>query len=104
MFTEPRPTRNFLATFGGFLQHCGLTGVGAPSAKDTHPLHGELPNALYQTVYIVAGEDQRGPYLGVGGTYQHTVAFALNYQAEPLANDFTPHLTWALSRLTRRAG
>lgn len=84
MFNEPQPTRDFLATFGGFLQHCGATAVGGPSAEDTHPIHGELPNAPYQSAYLVTGEDEGGPYMGVGGTYQHTIAFAHNYVAEPL--------------------
>src|SRR5262245_25184399 len=27
MFDQPYPTQEFLHTFGGFLQHCGLTGA-----------------------------------------------------------------------------
>ncbi len=83
-FEEPQPTRDFLATFGGFLQHCGLSGVGGPGPEDTHPLHGELPNAPYQSAYLVTGEDAAGPYIGIGGTYRHTVTFSANYTAEPL--------------------
>jgi hypothetical protein len=84
MFEQPYPTREFLATFGGFLQHCGATGMGVPSAQDSHALHGELPNAPYQHAYLVTGVDTAGPYIGVGGVYQHTVAFSHNYMAEPL--------------------
>ena len=84
MFSEPRPTREFLATFGGFLQHCGLSGVGGPTAEDSHVLHGELPNAPYQRAWLVSGRDERGAYIGLGGAYQHTVAFGPNYLAEPL--------------------
>jgi hypothetical protein len=84
MFSEPRPGVPFLETFGGFLQHCGATAMGGPSPQDTHPLHGELPNAPYQQAYLVTGEDERGAYIGVGGQYQHTVAFSYNYVAEPL--------------------
>ena len=84
MFEQPTPTRVFLETFGGFLQHCGITGVGSPGPQDTHPLHGELPNAPYETAYLVCGEDEGGRYIGMGGRYQHTVAFAHNYRAEPL--------------------
>jgi hypothetical protein len=47
-FTEPRPTRVYLETYGGFLLHCGATAMGVPTGEDTHPLHGELPNAPYQ--------------------------------------------------------
>ena len=84
MFEEPRRTREYLETYGGFLIHCGVTAMGVPSKSDTHPLHGELPNAPYQQACLVLGEDERGQYLGLGGHYQHTVAFSTNYVAEPL--------------------
>lgn len=84
MFDQPYPTRVFLDTFGGFLQHCGITGVGSPGPEDSHPLHGELPNAPYGKAYVVLGEDEDGSYIGLGGQYRHTVAFAHNYLAEPL--------------------
>jgi hypothetical protein len=84
MFAEPRPTREYLETYGGFLLHCGVTAMGGPSKEDTHPLHGELPNAPYQKAYVVIGQDERGAYIGLGGRYQHTVAFNHNYVAEPL--------------------
>jgi len=84
MFTEPRPTRQYLETYGGFLIHCGATAMGVPSIEDTHPLHGELPNAPYQRAFLVVGQDEKGPYIGLGGEYQHTVAFNYNYVARPL--------------------
>jgi hypothetical protein len=84
MFDQPYPTRVFLDTFGGFLQHCGITGVGSPGPEDGHPLHGELPNAPYGKAYVVLGEDEAGSYIGLGGQYRHTVAFAHNYLAEPM--------------------
>jgi hypothetical protein len=84
MFDQPYPTRVFLETFGGFMQHCGITAVGGPGPEDTHPLHGELPNAPYETAAIVLGEDEAGAYIGLTGEYQHTVAFAHSYLATPL--------------------
>ncbi len=84
MFTEPVPTRQYLETYGGFLVHCGATAMGVPAKEDTHPLHGELPNAPYQKAHLVFGQDDKGPYLGLGGRYQHTVAFGANYAAQPL--------------------
>ena len=84
MCSEPRSGVPFLETFGGFMQHCGATAMGGPSPKDTHPLHGELPNAPYQHAHLLVGEDERGHYIGLGGQYQHTIAFACNYLAEPL--------------------
>ena len=84
MFDAPRPTQTYLETYGGFLIHCGVTAMGVPSEKDTHPVHGELPNAPYQKAYLVVGEDSKGRYLGLAGEYQHTVAFNHNYLAKPL--------------------
>ena len=85
MFEQPNPNRNYLETYGGFLIHCGATamGVPVPAAGDTHPLHGELPNAPYQKAWLVSGQDENGPYLELGGQYRHTVAFSFNYNAEP---------------------
>jgi len=84
MFEEPRPSREYLKTYGGFLLHCGATAMGCPGPQDTHPLHGELPNAPYQKAFLVIGEDERGAYIGLGGEYHYTVAFAHNYIASPL--------------------
>ena len=84
MFAEPRPTREYLETYGGFLIHCGATAMGVPSKEDTHLLHGELPNAPYQKASVVVGEDENGTYIGLGGQYQYTVAFSHNYVAKPL--------------------
>lgn len=84
MFSSPRPTRVYLETYGAFFLHCGATAMGVPSKDDTHPLHGELPNAPYQKAWLVIGEDKNGPYIGLSGEYQHTVAFNHNYIARPL--------------------
>lgn len=84
MFEEPRPTREYLKTYGGFLLHCGATAMGCPGPRDNHPLHGELPNAPYHKAFLIMGEDKRGAYMGLAGEYQHTVAFAHNYIAAPL--------------------
>jgi hypothetical protein len=83
-FSEPQPTRVYLETYGALLIHCGVTAMGVPSAQDSHPLHGELPNAPYQRAWIVLGEDEGGEYIGLGGQYHHIVAFNHNYLAEPL--------------------
>lgn len=79
MFEEPVDTTVYLETYGAFLIHCGLTGLGAPGPDDTHPLHGELPNAPFQTAWLEL--DQRLQTVRIGGTYRHTVAFSTNYLA-----------------------
>lgn len=83
MFTQPQPTQIYLHTYGGFLIHCGMTAMGVPAEGDTHPLHGEMPNAPYQEAWVIAGEDENGQYIGLHGHFQYTVAFNHNYRAEP---------------------
>src|SRR3972149_4584839 len=75
MFNQPYPTRNFLETFGGFMQHCGATAMGGPGPGDTHPLHGELPNAPYSRAWLTASQDAQGSFLGLGGEYEYALAF-----------------------------
>ncbi|MEM6432040.1 MAG: DUF4432 family protein, partial [Deinococcota bacterium] len=82
-FDTPRNTRNYLENYGGFLLHCGATAMGVPTTEDTHPLHGELPNAPYQQAFLELAEDAKGSYLALGGVYHHTVAFGSNYLAKP---------------------
>lgn len=84
MFEQPRPTRDYMNTYGAFAIHCGATAMGVPTERDDHPVHGELPNAPYQTAQLLVGEDERGAYFGITGTYRHTVAFRHNYVARPL--------------------
>ncbi|MBT7163385.1 MAG: DUF4432 family protein [Victivallales bacterium] len=84
MFEQPQPHASYLETYGAFLLHCGATAMGVPGPEDTHPLHGELPNAPYQGAYLELGEDEDGGYIAIGGWYRHTVAFTCNYTAEPL--------------------
>jgi hypothetical protein len=88
MFDQPNPTREYLQNYGAFYLHCGVTAMGNPGSGDSHPLHGELPNAPFQKAWIMLGEDdaagRKRTYIGVGGQYKHTVAFGADYFAEPL--------------------
>lgn len=83
MFSEPQPTQTYLHTYGGFFIHCGATRMGVPGATDSHPLHGELPNARYQKAWLTLGDDARGTYIGMSGSFRYTVAFNDNYVAVP---------------------
>ncbi len=84
MFAEPRPTTEYLGTYGAFFLHCGVTAMGNPGAGDTHPLHGEIPNATFQTARLIVGEEEGRAFMAMTGTYQHTVAFTHNYVATPV--------------------
>lgn len=84
MQEQPFYHRSFLETYGAFLVHCGITAMGVPGPEDTHPLHGELPTAIFQAARVVVGEDENGAYIGLTGDYQHTVTFNFNYVVQPL--------------------
>ena len=84
MFDEPLATQDYLSTYGAFFIHCGATAMGNPGPEDSHPLHGELPNAIYAEARLIVGEDEAGPFMGLAGAYRHRVAFTHNYVAEPV--------------------
>lgn len=83
MFTEPVANVDYLQSYGAFFLHCGATAMGVPSNKDSHPLHGELPNAEYNKAWLKIGEDEKGKYIALGGQYHHCIAFNTNYTATP---------------------
>ncbi|MBN1837506.1 MAG: DUF4432 family protein [Spirochaetales bacterium] len=83
-FSDPIATEEYLRNYGAFLLHCGASAIGNPGPEDRHPLHGELPNAQYDSAALVLGTDADGPYVGLTGGYRHTVAFGCSYRAEPL--------------------
>ncbi len=79
MFEQPKNTQTYLETYGAFLIHCGITGLGAPGPDDNHPLHGELPNAPMDSAWLTV--DEASGRIAVAAEYQHTVAFSTNYKA-----------------------
>lgn len=81
IFDEPVDTRVYLETYGAFLIHCGMLAIGGPAPEDTHPLHGELPNAPFQTAYL--DFDEASGSVTLGGSYHHKVAFTAHYRAMP---------------------
>lgn len=97
MFDQPHPTRTYLENYGGFLIHCGMTAMGVPTGTDTHPLHGELPNAPYENAWLTAGEDAQGLFLELSGEYRHTVAFNCNYTAQPAVRLYAGRATFPVS-------
>ena len=82
---EPVRTTDYLRNYGAFLVHCGATAMGGPSPEDTHPLHGELPNAVYNSAWIETGDNENGEhYIEIHGNYKHQVAMTVNYVAHPV--------------------
>lgn len=83
MFEEPTGSRDFLMNYGGFLLHCGLTGIGHEPLQSGRLHHGELPNAHYQRASLLVGEDEKGKYLALTGTAEYKVSFTMGYRFEP---------------------
>jgi hypothetical protein len=83
MFPEPRPTRDYLRTYGAFFIHCGGTSMGNPGPTDTHPLHGELPNLPYDSAQLIFGADGAGRYVELTGSARDTQAFHHDFVARP---------------------
>lgn len=69
-FDEPSSSAVFGETYGAFLLHCGLTGIGHPSALDTHAHHGELPNAPFDDAEILIDQVDGNLVIGITGSYR----------------------------------
>lgn len=80
----PKMTNYFLDSYGCYLFHCGPLRMGCPAADDTHELHGELPYADYDSAALLTGEDERGAYIALTGTYIYNRGFGDSYEAHPL--------------------
>lgn len=80
MFDEPQPTNDYLATYGAFLIHCGISAIGRPGPEDSHALHGEIPNARFETARLLAGSDADGPFLTLSGECTQARAFSFHYR------------------------
>ena len=83
IFDEPLKTTKFGDNYGALLIHCGLSAMGNPSDNDSHPLHGELPTALYTNNYIRFDKDDDGEFMAVGGTFHYRNAQDFNYIYAP---------------------
>jgi hypothetical protein len=83
IFDEPLNTTKYGDNYGALLLHCGLTNMGCPTGVEDYPLHGELPFARYQEVYVGVGRDDDGEYLALGGTYTHKNSQEYNYAYTP---------------------
>ena len=83
LFPEPKKATFFLDTYGCFLMHCGALRMGNPGPQDNHPTHGELPCAAYDEAALVAGQDEKGNYIGITGLNEYNQAFTSKYHARP---------------------
>lgn len=79
MFDEPVATDQYLATYGAFFLHCGITRMGPPAPNDPHPLHGELPLARFDTAELVI--EEAAGRIALRGLYRHRIGFGAHYAA-----------------------
>lgn len=82
-FDEPLDVPVFGLSYGPFMMHCGLAGMGNPGPADAHPPHGELPLARYRSAFVEAGQDEAGPWLAITGEFVHRVSHTLHYGFVP---------------------
>jgi hypothetical protein len=106
MFPEPRTDVPYLGTYGAFFIHCGMTAMGNPGQGDAHPLHGELPNARFETADLVVGEEDGKPFMTLTGSWRYAMAFATNYVATPRitfrGGDSFVHIDLSIRNLMRK--
>jgi Domain of unknown function (DUF4432) len=83
MFSEPRPAKVIVETYGCLAYHAGLLRNGVPSPADTHALHGEMPCAEMDEAGVACGTDDRGPWIAVTGVKDYAMGFGAHYRATP---------------------
>ena len=84
MFDMPQDTTKFGDNYGGFLYHCGLNNVNGPADGEAdYPMHDVLPFARYRDAYVGVGENERGRYLAVGGTFVYRNSQELHWAYIP---------------------
>lgn len=81
-FAEPTPSTVFGESYGAFLVHCGLTGIGAPGPADSHPHHGELPSAPTDSVQVTFGSDDRAEWIEISSTFVYRSTHAFHIEAD----------------------
>ncbi len=103
-FTEPAASTLFPQTYGPFMLHCGLTGIGHPGPDDTHAHHGELPNITYDRAWLEVthheAPGQQAPSEGTRATritMSGQVALRSSHSLDLL---FEPRLTLAADSTT----
>ncbi|EES49826.1 MULTISPECIES: aldose 1-epimerase family protein [Clostridium] len=79
MFRMPQYAKEIVDTYGCFAFHSGLLANGCPSAKDTHPLHGEMACSKMDKSWIEVDND----FVKIAGSVEYTKGFGNHYLAEP---------------------
>lgn len=82
-FDEPASSLVFGESYGAFLVHCGLSGIGAPGVDDQHAHHGELPTIASSDVRLQVQPSADGAQrtrLEVVSVFSYKLSHAFDYQ------------------------
>ena len=83
MFTQPRPAKTIVETYGCLAYHAGLLRMGVPGPGDDHALHGEAPCAQMDAAGVSCGVDARGAWIAVTGSREYAMGFGAHYVSRP---------------------
>ncbi|WP_223917819.1 aldose 1-epimerase family protein [Vibrio sp. B1REV9] len=79
MFSEPKPAKTIVETYGCFAFHAGMIRMGCPTPQDDHSLHGEMPCASMDSAWLEVCEDK----IVIKGMYEYVMGFGDHYLATP---------------------
>lgn len=79
MFSQPKPAKCIVDTYGCFAFHSGLLSNGCPSPEDTHPMHGEFSCADMDRAWLEVDEDS----VALVSEYEYCMGFGFHYIARP---------------------
>ncbi|WP_434145033.1 aldose 1-epimerase family protein [Photobacterium leiognathi] len=79
MFSEPKPAKTIVETYGCFAFHAGMLRMGCPTPQDDHVLHGEMPCAAMDSAWLEISEEM----VVVKGSYEYVMGFGDHYLATP---------------------
>lgn len=84
MFTQPKKADGIIDTYGCFAFHSGLIRNGCPGPDDDHELHGEMPCAEMDQVWLEITDEG----IKVCGKTEYVKGFGHHYLARPSVEMF----------------
>lgn len=79
MFSEPKPAKTIVETYGCFAFHAGMIRMGCPTPQDDHVLHGEMPCASMDSAWLEISDTS----VTIKGCYEYVMGFGDHYLATP---------------------
>lgn len=79
IFSEPKPAKNIVDTYGCFAFHSGLLSNGCPGPDDVHPMHGEFSCAPMDEAWLQI----TGNTMYLYSKYEYCQGFGFHYVATP---------------------